>query len=355
MLREKIASSIRRGLGYINSSISEEGFWQDFFLTTGKSTAWVTGYLAQILSFLAKQKMASGETRINLKKTKEWIISAADDLGGWGYNQWSGVDADSSTNCLLFLSECEGVPEEIQRKALEVILNNQNPSDGGFATFSATEIKRQIDKGNPWFPPPPEQYSGWCSSDTYITALSAYTLALVNREFYWDRILRALDFVMGEQSGSGYWNAYWSNGRMLGTFACVRLLRELNVGKRCVESAVRWVRGLQNGPGAWSDGVSGRPTPFDTALALQILMMADRQGGMEMIAMGVRWLVNSQLPDGSWKSFPWLAVPHCAKVKSYRKDDFSYEDKGVNDHRRLFTTATVLSALSHYWVDRNLR
>ena len=76
-----------------------------------------------------------------------------------------------------------------------------------------------------------------------------------------------------------------------------------------IQQAAEWIRMVQNPDGGWGESCGtyddpdtrgiGASTPSQTAWALMALLAAgdDRS---DSIAKGVRWLLENQLPSGSW-------------------------------------------------------
>jgi hypothetical protein len=90
---------------------------------------------------------------------------------------------------------------------------------------------------------------------------------------------------------------------------------------------------------------AGAGNAFERALLLDSLLRA--QGGARSCRVDalVEHLVAEQLPDGSWRSAPVLRVTHRECASPWERTDAG---SLYADPRRLFTSATVLSALCRF-------
>jgi mannose/fructose/N-acetylgalactosamine-specific phosphotransferase system component IID len=81
-------------------------------------------------------------------------------------------------------------------------------------------------------------------------------------------------------------------------------------------------------------------------------MVEDNPSVSKKIMNCVEWLLNQQLADGSWSSNHILRIPHPSMMEPWKQPFWNQDGKAINaaiqDHRRLFTTATVFAALSDF-------
>lgn len=64
------------------------------------------------------------------------------------------------------------------------------------------------------------------------------------------------------------------------------------------------------------------------------------------------WLRTNQFEDGSWKTTRILRLPYPYELHPECRDDWKRSSFGLNclvdDHKRVFTTATVYNTLQKY-------
>ena len=181
--------------------------------------------------------------------------------------------------------------------------------DGGWAAFDADNTRTLVAKlpfcdfGEVIDPP-----SADVTAHT-IEALAAVGLAgskAVRRGVVW--LLRA-------QESDGSWFGRWGANYIYGTGAVVPALLAAGVlpGKPVIQRAIAWLTAHQNPDGGWGEDLrsyedaswSGRgpSTASQTAWALLALLAVGPAAGDEVAASidrGVRWLAETQRPDGSW-------------------------------------------------------
>ena len=88
---------------------------------------------------------------------------------------------------------------------------------------------------------------------------------------------------------------------------------ELNV----LESALNWLKEAQQAEGYW--GTTENPNPFDTAMAVQALFTFKGLEATPLIEKGVKWLLDNQQPNGSWRDLmgaTHIIIHGLTKIKS---------------------------------------
>ena len=117
--------------------------------------------------------------------------------------------------------------KDIERN-IKILEENQN-DDGGIGTFSFSKIRAEIENKNYNFPVfEIDKYKGWCSSDTQVSSISMLALLKCGISPKSKIIRKIIDFIIKKQHMDGFWNAYWSNGKMLGTTFCINALRRFS-------------------------------------------------------------------------------------------------------------------------------
>lgn len=280
-----MSDALIRGLDFLIQRQHAAGYWQDWQLPVGSSSMWTTAYVGWRLSSCAG---TGGEF---LHRAADWLERNELEGGGWGYAKHTGADADSTALGILFLCALRRSPPE---SALARLLAYRR-ADGGFATYGFDQ-----------------SFGGWTASQVEITASAA--LALRAAGVGGDAVERAKAFVQRRRKDDGLWDSYWWKSPCYATEVAVRLL-----GEEAGRNAVASLCSLRPG------------NAFEAAL--QCLAGCD----------GAQNLVATQAPDGSWPSAPVLRLT--------RRDWYApqeSEDAGpcFADEQRIFTTATVVSALA---------
>ncbi|MFF0624008.1 squalene--hopene cyclase [Streptomyces sp. NPDC004296] len=156
-----------------------------------------------------------------------------------------------------------------------------------------------------------------------VTAHVVEMLAEVGRA-HDPRTRRGLAWLLAEQEPSGAWFGRWGTNYVYGTGSVLPALTAAGIpaSHPAVRRAVGWLERVQNDDGGWGEDQRsyqdrkewagrGASTASQTAWALMALLAAGERDG-EAVRRGVRWLVETQLPDGSWDEpyftgtgFPW--------------------------------------------------
>jgi hypothetical protein len=113
-----------------------------------------------------------------------------------------------------------------------------------------------------------------------------------------------------------------------------------------------WLIEQQNERGGWVDNMSKEDSFFYTAMAVEALSTFDKEKFKLQISKGINFLLSNQTTDGSWKSSRILTIPQTDviikdKIQKWRKSSFGVNIL-VDDHKRIFTTVTVLKTLLSY-------
>ena len=292
-----------RGLDYILRKQSSEGSWLDWNLPPGPSDLWTTAFVGWRLRRLPADIKPRAKKRID--SACEWLLRNVLPDGGWGYNGLVESDADSTALAILFLSSQEyHVPEESY-----ACLRQFQRTDGGFSTF------RENGTADSW------RISHLEVTPTAVLALAAkYGTHNAN-------VKRGLDFLRCRHK-SGAWYPFWWTSFLYGTEAFVTLITALG--------AAVWMQ--EN----WLNLPHLRThNNFETALLVSILLESKCEPStLERLA---NRLSQSQHADGSWSSEGILRITGHDCFEPWKPGD---PDSLFADQNRLFTTSTILDALS---------
>ncbi|MDA4112985.1 MAG: hypothetical protein OK474_02965 [Thaumarchaeota archaeon] len=345
---DRLRLSLERAFRFIKDNRNPDGLWSDFLTLAGESVYWVSGYVG----YAASLNRAPGQEEEWLHGVGLAILEHQGRDGGWGYGPGVPSDADSTSWCLLFLSRLGTQSEESREKALLFLSKHQSPIDGGFRTYAnPREVGRYMMLDGS------VSFEGWASSQTCVTAVA--TRALIDAKSSWG-IDEALDYIRNSQTPEGNWNSYWWSDGLYATVNCMEVLETRRAGGREADvvqlgRANAWIAGAQLADGSWSpDPAASEGSPFSTALALGGLLQAPgpRAADRSVIGKGAEWLLTRQEADGSWGANHILRIPHPSMKEPWKQPYWNRDGKAINavikDHRRLYTTATALAALSEF-------
>jgi squalene-hopene/tetraprenyl-beta-curcumene cyclase len=122
---------------------------------------------------------------------------------------------------------------------------------------------------------------------------------------------RGVLWLLKHQEADGSWFGRWGANHVYGTGAVVPALVKSGVRRdsRPIRRAVRWLVEHQNADGGWGEDLRsyvdpawigrGASTASQTAWALLALLAAG-EAHSEAVTRGVRWLADTQRPDGTW-------------------------------------------------------
>jgi len=122
---------------------------------------------------------------------------------------------------------------------------------------------------------------------------------------------RGITWLLDHQEDDGSWFGRWGANYLYGTGAVVPALIEAGIGRThpAITRAVDWLRRGQRPDGGWGEDLRsydepvewrarGESTASQTAWALLALISAGDDS--DATRRGVRWLIDTQRPDGTW-------------------------------------------------------
>ncbi|ATB39213.1 squalene--hopene cyclase [Cystobacter fuscus] len=338
-LEATVIESLARARRALEQAQKADGRWLDFrfrFVVGDRdviSSQWVTAYVGQALARV-------GADPAVLRRARDWLKAHAHKEGGWGFSLATPADADSTANVVHFLSHTRGEPsdEAALAEACARLLHYWDETEGGFRTYRPAE-QPSLDG---WASYPG---SSWCDVHLCVSALAGRVLHAVGAPRHRPVLEACAHRVRQRQSPEGFWDAYWWHGRTYTTRHAAELLQLEGDTSGAVARAVRWTLDTQREDGGWGNGIGGASTAFDTALALATLRLDPGPSGAALRS-GLQWLVRTQRPEGDWDSAPLMRMPRPGEHAPWEDPQGCLLLPVLTDRNRLFTTATVVSALA---------
>jgi hypothetical protein len=298
-----VPRALRDAMRFLLSRQDSDGAWRDFRVKPGRSDAWVTAYVGDRLSQVARHWSIRVDGAI--MAAARFLDTSRDRAGGWGYNSRCDADSDTTAQTIMFLRQAGGRARLFDYATLAKF---QRP-DGSFATYQIRDLRHGWGRGHP---------------DVTAVALRALGTVLPSDHVILLRGFASLaDHLRGPDPLASYW---WSSRAYLA--------REL----------LLLVRALPKAPSISLRHISVVDSGgcFDQALALEVAVLCGDPP--DRLAPLARRLEALQCPDGSWPTIPILRITNPRSEEF--GDDYFRSSPTFCDDRRLFTTATALTALS---------
>ena len=302
------------GVGFLLSRQSEAGLWSDFQLAPGLSDEWITGYVGDRLAGVPGTEAA-------LNRAWSALVDRQAERGGrgWGYNVDVPQDADS-TAWVLRLAQHVGHGDHEVAVEARASLAAFRHRDGMLGTYGPTgDIARFIDAE------PDRDFRGWTAPHPCVTAAAAGVSGLVDAEV-----------LLATQRPDGRWRSYWWASDSFATALAVEALAVCPAASSAIRRAGQWAN---------ESLASSDLTAFEIANLVTVTAFA----GLSH-ATAVRTLTMTMLADGSWASGALLRVPDPQDTDPDAVIDWTpggrVEGAVVEDLRRVFTTATIVRALT---------
>lgn len=304
--------AIERGLAFLAGRITQGGWWRDFHLKIGFGDEWVT-------AFVACQLLDCGrpEGRALAGRAWAWLLRRQRPSGGWGFNETSPGDADSTAWGLRLGGR--QAPDDPRLEPARAFLAAHRLPGGGVATYSPDTPL--VFEGELL---PAGRRAGWSGPHDCVTASSAPFLAPGARE----RLRR-------RQRPEGSWQAYWWRSDFFATALAAEALGEASNPDRAGEDRARVRRAVE---WAFSQDLAGQ-TAFDVAWAIRLASLEPDAVARGRVTDAAGQLLSRQLGDGSWPAGAAMLFP-----RPWQAERSSDDEVGL-DQDRCFTTAAVVGAL----------
>jgi squalene-hopene/tetraprenyl-beta-curcumene cyclase len=308
---------VKRGLSALERfSIENE---EEISLQSCISPIWDTAFTA-----LALDCSGIGKDHHSILKSCKWLASKQifgkgdwsikrPDLepGGWAFefdNNWY-PDVDDTAVVLMLLSRYSDkdviAPENLE-KGIQWMLGMQG-KDGGWGAFDVdndmgilnelpfSDLEATIDPSTPDLTGRVLEILGQCRYDLSNTAVK-----------------RGITFIKRNQENDGSWWGRWGVNHIYGTWSVLCGLASVgeDMSRPYVQRSVQWLKKCQNTDGGWGECCEsyetsaqrgcGQSTPSQTAWAI-LGLIASGEGKSAEVLRGVRFLLDRQLPDGTWE------------------------------------------------------
>src|SRR5215471_18302581 len=229
--------------------------------------------------------------------------------GGWAFefDNDNYPDTDDTAEVVLALRRVT-LPANDAKPAIERGLRwlaGMQSKDGGWGAFDADNTRKLVNK------------LPFCDFGAVIDPPSADVTAHIVEAFAAEgqadhpAVRRGALWLLRAQEPDGSWFGRWGANYIYGTGAVVPALIAAGVrpSKPAIRRAVAWLTEHQNADGGWGEDLrsyddpslagQGASTASQTAWALLALLAAGEQHSTAT-ERGIRWLAQTQRPDGSW-------------------------------------------------------
>lgn len=190
-------------------------------------------------------------------------------IGGWSYYPdlpEMPPDADDLAQIMQLLLH-RGWQGEIARlceQPLATLLNENCHEDGSFETWIIPRQQRTAEQ---------EQQFSYCETvwgtgaDVDVMANLLYALVVYDPERFARVIDAGVAYIEGQQQADGSWLSTWYHGPYYGTFVCTRLLAQVKPDSRALNAVQDFLVNSQLPDGSWADN-EDKGNALSTALAL---------------------------------------------------------------------------------------
>jgi hypothetical protein len=335
-----VEQALFKGTSFLMAKRGNDGLWRDFETLAGLSSDWVTGYIQAQFNTLRKYHSP-------VELTHKTLMHRQRPNGGWSFNLRVPTDVDSTAWVLLAFS---GIPcwrPSAMLRATSYIKRHVDPLTGGFCTYNEQD---QIDR---YIGADKTLTRGWLGAHTCVTSVVLQLMA--STPSYWEHeiIQKAAFFVKQQRLPSFLWSSYWWKGQGYATFHSTRAL--LQTRKLSYREAAKTIHAVLEkvNLSKYSEGAGSAETLFDMAYYLRTVLMRSQDISIGALEGVVHYLLENQKRDGSWPSEPILRIPRPMVKQPDTETNWRENELGtgviIKDDNRLFTTASVLSALQVYY------
>lgn len=235
-----------------------------------------------------------------------YIQHSANGDNVWSFSPQTKRYPDCDDTALAFLALASFDLADVNHPSLKWLLKMQN-KDGGWASFLHNQVS-----------PINGRSELEDSSTPDVTAHVLEALAIAGYDINNAVVDRAVKYLEGCQYDDGSWYGRWGVCYIYGTSQVLKALRSLHLEHdSSFRKGLLWLTNIQNEDGGWGEHPasyylghylnSKRSFPSQTALSIESLLTLLPPTN-EAVSKGLQFLVDTQLPDGLWQSFPTAAA-----------------------------------------------
>lgn len=328
---DALQQALHASLRYLSANREDDGCWTDFMTSAGQSKLWVTAYTGLQLA----------EVRLGAVLAHE-AFNVSYYLPN-SYNDSILQDGDSTNFAMGLRYKAWGEATDAQLQNWLSFMN----ADGGWVTYQDAErLRKRLEL------PPHVPVDAWLSPKLCVTAAAAYVLQFYRRT-HAAEYEASCAYLRQHQQANGCWESYWWSSPVYATAYAVLALAGSATSQTSRAKGLEWLASQQLDTGAWADlTAGGQGSCFYTALALKALLSDETGTYLPASERGATWLLGRQTTDGSWTTSRILRIPATNvsqpnQVRQWRNSSFGVNVL-VDDHNRIFTTATVFNALGAF-------
>lgn len=293
----------------------QNGLWRDFLLFNDESNEWASAFIATALVEACGRRASRAATDAMSRLARQQRPD-----GGWGYDNASVSDADSTAWVLRLHARFGGLEGDSAARAAAFLSSHEK--SGGIATY-----REEADLSVFAIVTPDMPDEGWKQAHCCVTAAAAPFVD-------WD----VRPYLAAEQAADGSWRSYWWCHGAYPTALCSEALANDTAYAANVDAACAW---------AMREAAHPELNDFDAAWCLRILLLRPQNDAARLAAMRmVERLRQRQSPDGRWRTGALARFP----MPDLLFADLDSSDRifPFQDQHGLFTTAAVVAALARW-------
>lgn len=189
-MHERTRDAIASSINFLLAGQGEDGLWRDFLTAAGEASAWPSAYIGTALRLV-------GADRDAVERASDALARCQKPDGGWGYNEETPSDADSTSWAVLFLTHMRGRDRACNRAGVCLARHQRRPS-GGVATYAAPgPIRRYMGLGRV------VPFWGWCRPQIEVSAVAGRAHCALASDVSRSRAGDAWRYVRSRQNADG--------------------------------------------------------------------------------------------------------------------------------------------------------